>query len=414
MLRFKTPRCTRPSQTSLLAAALLSVLLLLAAPLAGAQAAPAPKPPAPAFTMPPPTPNDTLKSPEVQADGTVLFRLYAPAAKDVKLQAEGLESTPGMTQEQASKNYAGAALTRAEDGVWSIAFGPIWPGVYRYVFLADGVRVMDPKNPLASQSLNSGWSMYEVPGAKFLEYNRDTPHGAIASVWYDSAATGGLRRMHVYTPPGYEKGSAKYPVLYLLHGAMDTDDSWGTVGRAGAILDNLIAAHEAVPMIVVMPAGHMTREFQMRLGPTTMGHDSFTKDLIESVLPSIDGRYRTITDRDHRAIAGLSMGGIQALDISLENSGLFAYVGLFSSGWFPQVRENEEATDLAQYKASGKPFKVFWMAAGKLDMANASSKVTAEMLKKAGIQAEQHESEGFHAWNNWRDYLHTFAPLLFR
>ena len=164
--------------------------------------------------------------------------------------------------------------------------------------------------------------------------------------------------MHVYTPPGYEHDSKTYPVLYLLHGGGDTDDSWPTVGRAGAILDNLIAEHKAVPMIVVMPAGHVSRDFQLQSGLNTMGHDKFNGDLTGSVIPYIDKNYRTVADRNHRALAGLSMGGLQTLDISLSRSDLFAYVGVFSSGWFPTMREQEEQTDLASYKASGQPFKL--------------------------------------------------------
>jgi enterochelin esterase family protein len=364
--------------------------------------------------MPAPTPNDTLKSPEVGTDGRVTFRLYAPSAREVKVQAEGREPTPGMTEEEMRKGFGGIPMSKAENGVWSIMYGPIQPGVYRYSFLVDGVATVDPKNPHASESLNSVRSMYEVAGADFLEYKPGVAHGAMAAVEYDSAAVAGLRRMHVYTPPGYESGSQHYPVLYLLHGGGDSDDSWPTVGRAGAILDNLIAAKQATPMIIVMPAGHISPEFQLRTGMNTMGHDKFNQDLIGSIVPYIDSHYRTQTDREHRALAGLSMGGLQALTMSLTNSDLFSYIGIFSSGWFPQMREDVEKTDLAQYKANGKPFKLYWVGVGKLDIANANSAATVVLLKKYGITPETYESEGFHAWNNWRDYLHVWAPRLFK
>jgi enterochelin esterase-like enzyme len=361
-----------------------------------------------------PGPQETLVSPEVHADGVVTFRLYAPSAKDVRVQAEGMEATPGITAEEAARMGAGYPLKRGDGDIWSIDFGPVQPGVYRYVFLVDGVRVADPRNPIASQSLNSVWSMYEVPGAGFLEYKRDVPHGTIASVWYDSAAAAGLRRMHVYTPPGYEKGLGKYPVLYLLHGALDTDDSWGTVGRAGAILDNLIAAHKAQPMIIVMPAGHMTRSFvRGSASGASIGHDGFIPDVIGYMMPYVESHYRTVNDRDHRAIAGLSMGGMQTLDISLLHSDLFAYVGVFSSGWLVQERETFAKDYLSQYKVSGKPFKVYFMAVGKLDPVKASAHLAADRLQADGIHVEFHESQGFHAWNNWRDYLAEFAPMLF-
>jgi len=360
------------------------------------------------------TPNDNLRSPEVNAQGRVTFRLYAPHAQQVRLQAEGRDATPGITPDQLKSESEHSDMSKAADGVWSIQIGPIQPGVYRYTFLVDGVQTTDPRNPLSSESLTFVRSMYEVPGASFLEYRADVPHGAIASVWYQSAAVGRLRRMHVYTPPGYEHENRNCPVLYLLHGGGDTDDSWPTVGRAGAILDNLIAEHRAVPMIVVMPAGHISRDFQLRTGQNTMGHDKFNEDLTGSVISYIDKNYRTLSDRDHRALAGLSMGGLQTLDISLSRSDLFAYVGVFSSGWFPEMREHEEGTDLAQYKASGQPFKLYWVGVGKYDIANANSAATVSLLNKFGVTPTTKETGGYHAWTNWRDYLHEFASGIFR
>lgn len=360
------------------------------------------------------TPNDTLRSPEVDAQGRVTFRLYAPQAQQVKLQAEGRDATPGITPEQLKSESDRSSMTKGGDGVWSIQIGPIQPGVYRYTFLVDGVQTTDPRNPLSSESLTFVRSMYEVPSAPFLEYRADVPHGAIASVWYGSSTVAGLRRMHVYTPPGYEHDNRNYPVLYLLHGGGDTDDSWPTVGRAGAILDNLIAEHKAVPMIVVMPAGHISRDFQLRTGQNTMGHDKFNEDLTESVISYVDKNYRTVADRNQRALAGLSMGGLQTLDISLSRSDLFAYVGVFSSGWFPEMREQEERTDLAQYKASGQPFKLYWVGVGMYDIANANSAATVSLLKKYGVAPTTKETGGYHAWTNWRDYLREFAAEIFR
>jgi len=363
--------------------------------------------------MPPPTPNDTLVSPEVSADRHVTFRLYAPDATTVKVQSEGPEATPGATTKDVTAGYAGVPLTKGADGVWTAQIGPIQPGVYRYTFVVDGVSTTDPRNPDSSESLTQVKSMYEVPGADWMEYSKDVPHGAIASIMYFSAATNGMRRMHVYTPPGYEKGNTNLPVLYLLHGGGDSDDSWPTVGRAGAILDNLIAAQKAVPMIVVMPAGHVSRTFRLT-SPNAMGHDQFNEDLTGTVVPYIEAHYRTIADRDHRAIAGLSMGGLQVLTISLTRSDLFAYSGIFSSGWFPTALQNEEQTTIAGYRASGKPFKLFWMGVGKQDIAFANSHASETLIEKAGIKPVFHESEGFHAWNNWRDYLKIFAPQLFK
>jgi len=367
----------------------------------------------PAMQMPAPTPNDTLKSVEVMPDRHVRFRLWAPNATEVKLHAEGPEATPGITPQEANKYQGGVAMVKGDQGIWEAVIGPIEAGTYRYTFTVDGVSTTDPRNPLTSQSLIHSSSMYEVQGSEFTELKPGVPHGGISTVYYDSSATGGQRRMHVYTPPGYESGTARLPVLYLLHGGGDSDDSWGTVGRAGAILDNLIAAGKAAPMMIVMPAGHVSTDFRLVPG-ARMGHDAFNDDLTKVVLPFIDAHYRTVADRDHRAIAGLSMGGLQALNIALDDSADFAYVGIFSSGWFPNVQKEEEDTDVAQYRTSGKPYHLFWVNAGQYDIALQNSDATVTILKKAGIDVEQHHSAGFHAWNNWRDYLNQFAPLLFK
>ena len=170
-------------------------------------------------------------------------------------------------------------MVKGDQGIWEVVIGPIEPGIYRYTFTVDGVGTTDPRNPIISQSLTQVRNMYEVPGAAFMEYRSGVPHGAIAKVYYDSAAIGGQRRMHIYTPPGHESGTSRLPVLYLLHGGGDSDDSWSTIGRAGAILDNLIAAGKSVPMIIVMPAGHITTDFRLTPG-FRMGHYAFNDDLV--------------------------------------------------------------------------------------------------------------------------------------
>src|SRR5213075_2117669 len=157
----------------------------------------------------------------------------------------------------------GAEMTKGTNGVWEITLGPIGPGAYRYNFNVDGVSVIDPRNPATSESNNNVWSLVNVTGADFLD-TKDVPHGAVSAVTYYSKALRRFRRMHVYTPPGYESGKGRFPVFYLLHGAGDSDDAWTTVGRAGFILDNLIANKQAKPMVVVMPAGH-TRASMARI-----------------------------------------------------------------------------------------------------------------------------------------------------
>src|SRR6516165_5159100 len=193
-------------------------------------------------------------SPEVQRDRHVTFRILAPKAEAVKLTGSDI---PG--------NQQAAALTKGENGVWEVTLGPIDPGAYRYNFNVDGVSTIDPRNPSISESNNNVWSMFYLPGAEFMD-TQEVPHGAVASVNYYSTVLKKWRRMHVYTPPGYEMGSGKYPVFYLLHGAGDCDEAWTSVGRAGFILDNLIAVKKAKPMVIVMPAGHTSQTLGGRGG----------------------------------------------------------------------------------------------------------------------------------------------------
>jgi enterochelin esterase family protein len=209
------------------------------------------------------------------------------------------------------------------------------PGAYRYNFNVDNVSVIDPHNPSTSESNGNTWSLIYIPGSEISDA-KQIPHGAVAKVTYYSGALKRFRRFHVYTPPGYEDGQGKYPILYLLHGALDCDESWSSVGRAGFILDNLIAAGRAKPMIVVMPAGH-TGPF--RFGPPGDGSfqrqmDEFGQDFTKDLKPYVEKNYRVLDDRSNRAIAGLSMGGAQTLNIAFENLDEFGYVGVFSSGIF--------------------------------------------------------------------------------
>src|SRR5262245_13744276 len=190
------------------------------------------------------TPPPVVVSPEVSADGQITFRLLAPQAENVRITGSDI---PGMGQ--------GKPMTKGDKGIWEVTIGPIAPGSYRYNFNVNGVATIDPRNPLASESNNNVWSLVHVPGSDFSD-TKNVPHGSVAAVTYYSTALGKFRRMHIYTPPGYELGQGKFPVFYLLHGASDSDNSWSSVGRAGFILDNLIAAKKARPMIIVMPAGH--------------------------------------------------------------------------------------------------------------------------------------------------------------
>jgi enterochelin esterase family protein len=353
----------------------------------------------------------------------VVFRILAPKAEGVGLQASDI---PGMVR-------GGPQFTKKENGVWEATVGPIEPGAYRYTFMVNGVAVMDPRNPSVSESNDNAWSLVYVPGADFMAESK-VPHGAVAAVHYYSTALGRDRRMHIYTPPGYEIGNAKYPVFYLLHGAMDCDDSWSSVGRAGFILDNLIAAKKAKPMIVVMPAGHTSRGFNMASGGGGMGPmvDAFTQEFTKDILPYVQANYRVLKARSARAIAGLSMGGAQTLNIAVRNPGKFSYIGVFSSGVFgsapkpaaagaakPSVpapspdweQQNLAALENAELK---KGTKLLWFATGSDDFVMNTTKATLELFKKHGFSPVFKESPGGHTWINWRSYLNEFAPQLFK
>lgn len=359
-------------------------------------AVPAAKPPARV-----PTPNDTLVSPEVSADRQITFRLYAPKAEQVRLAAE-------------FKDANKLELSKAENGVWS-GTAMVDAGTYRYTFTVDGVRTNDPKNPMISESVGNTSSVVVVPGASYMDASTDVPHGAVAAVYYKSTALNGrMRRMHVYTPPGYEMGgNQKYPVFYLLHGSGDNDDCWTSVGRANFIFDNLIAAKKAKPMVVVMPAGHTTSQFAP--GAT----DEFLNDFSSDLVPYVEKHYRVSTDRKDTALAGLSMGGGQTLNILGKHPEQFAYIGVFSAGIFSRPTgglEDWEKQNAAVLDSAGmkKGLKVFWFSTGVDDRLLSTSKATVEMFNKHGFKAEFKESAGGHTWINWREYLNIFTPLLFQ
>jgi enterochelin esterase-like enzyme len=347
-----------------------------------------------------------IVSPEIKdgegkkGDKAVSFRLYAPKAEKVGLISSDI---PGGGAEPR-------AMKKADNGVWEVTLD-VAPGAYRYLFDIDGARTADPRNTAVSESNGNVWSLVRVPGAAFMDTS-DVPHGAVARITYKSTALGKNRRAHVYTPPGYETSTEKYPVLYLLHGAGDCDDSWTSVGRAHDILDNLIAAKKAQPMIVVMPAGH-TGPFAFGGPPTGSGRfeDDFEKDL----RPHIEKTYRVKTGRGDRAVAGLSMGGGQTLTLFASKPTDFSAVGVFSSGVFAKGDEWEKRHQEALSAAASRDgLKVFWFATGKDDFLLDRTKETVALFKKYEFAPEFKQTDGGHTWVNWQRYLSEFAPLLFQ
>jgi len=393
-----------------IAFAALMIVGLVADKTAFSQQKPPQAPPPPAVT-----------SPQVLEDGRVVFRILAPKAESVGLEASDI---PGMVR-------GGPQFTKDANGVWEATVGPIAPGAYRYTFTVDGVAAVDPRNPSVSESNNNAWSLVYIPGASFMDSGR-IPHGAVATVDYYSAALGRERRMHVYTPPGYELSKVRYPVFYLLHGAGDCDDSWPTVGRAGFIMDNLIAERKAKPMVVVMPAGHTSASFGLSAGRGMQPMlDEFGQDFAQAIRPYVESHYRVLAGPHNRAIAGLSMGGMQTLNIAIPDLNSYSYVGVFSSGIFgsapsaakppaagspgpPPADWEKEHLAVLDNPAFKRDLKLLWFATGSEDFLVTTTKATVEMLKKHGFSPVYRESGGGHTWINWRNYLNEFAPQLFK
>ena len=353
----------------------------------------------------PPPPPPPVVSPQLDAERRATFRLR------VGLDAARVTSPdiPGLGQ--------GAMIKNAE-GVFELTVGPLPPGAYRYNFELAGTRVTDPVNPATSEANATAFSLMVVPGSELFD-TRDVPHGSVATVYYASKTRETQRRMHVYTPPGYENGKGRFPVLYLLHGATDSDDSWVSVGRMGAILDNLIAAGRAKPMVVVMPNGHSGR-FTMGGGPNRE-IESCAEEVATDIRPYMEKHYRLLTGRDNRAVAGLSMGGAQSLQIAFGNLADYGYVGVFSSGIFalgrpdpppgPSWEEQHLATlDDAKLK---KGLHRVWFAVGREDFLLDTARRTVELLRRHGFEVELKETAGGHVWANWRDYLVEWVPMLF-
>jgi enterochelin esterase-like enzyme len=374
-------------------------------------------------------PSNNLTSPEVLPDHRVVFRIYAPKASSVEVTGDYV--TQGLAP--AGK------LTKDERGVWSITVGPLPPDLYTYVFNVDGVRTVDPKNGNVKQGTDTmpGGpldNLVYIPGPQTaFEDNNQGPHGEVRQVWYFSKNLNTMRRLHVYTPPGYEQGTAKYPVFYLIGGGFDNDSAWNTIGRVNFIMDNLINANRARPMIVAMPAEQVdlpgVQTGQSR-GTTPAGrpdmssslnrqYDAFAEDLLNSVIPVVEARYRVVATQPNRAVAGLSMGGGETLRLAPQNIDKFAYIGVFSMGWHdhinPDFETRNEQKFFANPEQTNKLVKLFWIGCGKKDtLIGDGDRRLSELLTRRGIRHVFHETEGAHTWIEWRAYLRDFAQLLFR
>lgn len=355
-----------------------------------------------------------LVSPHVEADGRVTFRILAPQAASVVLAgdiAQGLNRDPGATT--APTAAAGIPMTKGPDGVWTgTSLLPMKPGAWRYHFQVDGISVVDSANLNTSPFQTHIDSLLIVPG-DFSE-TRNVPHGAVSRVRYTASALNNVsREMYVYTPPGYEKGSQNYPVLYLIHGGGETAGAWSTVGRANDILDNLIAEGKAVPMIIVMPSGWTPQGGQVMTSDATK--DPFNDEMMKDIIPFMESHYRVKADANDRALSGLSMGGIQTLNIGLHNLGSFRYLVVMSSGWTTdQDRDFFFRTEASRIPTYNQQLKLFWWGWGATDIARPNAIMVTDRFKGLGVHVETMETPDGHEWKNWRLYLHEEAPKLFR
>lgn len=370
-----------------------------------------------------------LASPVVNADNTVTFNIVAPEAQKVEITGDFLPVEKVKTSHGVQEITGVEQLKKNEKGVWSYTSSALSPELYTYNLIVDGVKITDPLNVYAVRDIASMFNIFMIGGGvKGLYQVKNVPHGTVAKVWYNSPTAGLTRRMTVYTPAGYEtSGTKRYPVLYLLHGIGGDENAWSELGRATQILDNLIAEGKAEPMIVVMTNGNISQEAAP--GETSEGFKTPTMMLpktmdgnFETAFPDVikfvEHTYRVQSDKNHRAIAGLSMGGFHSLYISINNPDTFGYVGLFSaavdrqqSGGVISVYENRnQKID----KLFSKSPKLFWIGIGSTDFLYQSNVDLRKYLDSKHYKYTYMETEGGHIWRNWRIYLSEFVQKLFK
>jgi len=315
-----------------------------------------------------------------------------------------------------------------KDTLYEAKVGPLPSGMYEYRFMVDSLFSLDPKNSEVTRDGAIVENRLMIPGtlADLIDV-KAVPHGQVTAVWYPSPTLGMDRRMLVYTPPGYEKDKKSYPVLYLLHGGGGDEEGWISRGRANYILDNLIAAGKAVPMIIVMtngnpntPAAPLDRSFSLKAntqGIGSMASGKFEESLVKDVVPFIEKNYRVMSDPGHRGVTGFSMGGFQTQNITNSNPDKFKYIGVMSMGLLSSFQgksfnKDSLVTKLQALKKS-EP-KVYWIAIGKSDFLYASAVNLRTLYDEIGFKYTYMENEGRHDWDSWRLYLTEFAPMLFK
>lgn len=369
-----------------------------------------------------------IVSPEIHDDNTVTFRIKVPKAVQVKIVGDFLPPQKIKTDFGEFEGTGSADLVENKDGIWEFTTPkPLPSELYSYSFVVDGVKMSDPNNVCLFRDVNSFTNYFVIGGGCGDLYKvNDVPHGCVSRVWYDSPTLGMRRCMTIYTPADYFIGKKAYPVLYLMHGAGGDENSWTDLGRAAQILDNLIAQQKVVPMIVVMPNGNSNQDAAPGEGvkgivTPMMDVENMANGKIEKsfhdIMAFVEKNYRTIQNKNSRAIAGLSMGGFHSIHISAYYPDKFAYVGPFSPG----IVSDSKAPDAIIYEDFEEQLarqfehapKVYAMYIGKKDFLYEINKEYCKMLDQKGYKYTYVESEDGHIWKNWRIYLTDFLPQLF-
>lgn len=353
-------------------------------------------------------------SPQVNADKSIVFRYLAPAAKEVKLSG------------QFEKNQL--QMTKDSIGIWSVTTKPVPPDIYPYSFIVDGVTVMDPANVAFFPNERFKASLVDVPGdTALIHAMRNVPHGSVTYEYYPSVE-GSTGSLVVYTPPGYAKDDGKrYPVFYLISGTTDTEETFFKVGKTNFILDNLIAEGKAVPMIIVMPYGNPMARIAEQTGKAkpadVMSRDGedairraklFETDLVTKVIPYIEKNYRTINNRDNRAIGGFSRGGGQTLRTAFGNMDKFSWICCYSAYLSAPEMETSFKNVYEDPARTNKSLKLLWVSVGNEDFLYKSTVEFMDFLRAKNINFKSLITPGGHTWMNVKNYVATTAQVLFK